>query len=121
MDCGSQRLNDFREASYRDIYSVVTNFLIIAEQLEYPGLKLSTLGELFDFVECVDRDHRMFWNIESKINADYPNRTRSVEDFVELQYEAFVSSPYLHQITVRGEKHGSFVHFFMTFFSVSKL
>ncbi|KAF9023432.1 PLC-like phosphodiesterase [Hymenopellis radicata] len=84
LDCGSQRLNDF------------------SEQLAYPGLKLSTLQELFAFVECVDSDRRVMFNIESKVDADFPNYTRTVDDFVELQYAAFQSSPYLHQITYQS-------------------
>ncbi len=71
-----------------------------AQQLVYPGTKLSTLKELFDFVECVDAEHRMLFNIESKIDADYPNRTRSVDDFVEYQYATFSNTPYLCSVTV---------------------
>ncbi|KAK0465253.1 PLC-like phosphodiesterase [Desarmillaria tabescens] len=84
LDCGSQRLDGF------------------PQQLTYPGTKLSTLEELFDFVDCVDTEHRMLFNIESKIDADYPNRTRSVDDFVEYQYAAFAKSPYLYSITYQS-------------------
>ncbi len=100
LDCGSQRLNDFRKiAKFRELSSASDDFPL-AEQLAYPGLKLSTLQELFAFVECVDSDRRIMFNIESKVDADFPNLTRTVEDFVELQYAAFQSSSYLHQITV---------------------
>ncbi|KIY67612.1 PLC-like phosphodiesterase [Cylindrobasidium torrendii FP15055 ss-10] len=84
LDCGSQRLNDF------------------PEQLRYPGLKLSTMDELFDFVQCVDTENDLYFNIESKIDAALPHRTRPVADFVELQYEAFAKSQYLHHITYQS-------------------
>ncbi|KAK0198534.1 PLC-like phosphodiesterase [Armillaria mellea] len=84
LDCGSRRLIDF------------------PQQLAYPGTKLSTLKELFDFVECVDVERRMLFNIESKINAAYPNQTRSVDDFVEYQYATFSRTPYLYSITYQS-------------------
>ncbi|PBL00918.1 PLC-like phosphodiesterase [Armillaria gallica] len=84
LDCGSQRLDDF------------------PQQLVYPGTKVSTLKELFDFVECVDAEHRMLFNIESKIDADHPNRTRSVDDFVEYQYATFSNTPYLDSVTYQS-------------------
>ncbi|KAG7450201.1 PLC-like phosphodiesterase [Guyanagaster necrorhizus] len=84
LDCGSQRLDDF------------------PQQLVYPGTKLSTLEELFDFVECVDTEHGMLFNVESKIDADYPYRTRSVDDFVEYQHAAFAHSPYFYSITYQS-------------------
>ncbi|KAK0233313.1 PLC-like phosphodiesterase [Armillaria fumosa] len=84
LDCGSQRLIDF------------------PQQLAYPGTKLSTLKELFDFVECVDPEHGMLFNIESKIDADYPNRTRSVDDFVEYQYATFSKTYYIYSITYQS-------------------
>ncbi|TFK41298.1 PLC-like phosphodiesterase [Crucibulum laeve] len=76
LDCGSKRLNDF------------------PLQLTYPGTKLSTLNELFDFASCADPKHDLLWNIESKINPVQPNITRSVDDFVENQHAAFLASGY---------------------------
>ena len=75
----------------------------LALQLTYPGTKISTLDELFDFVQCIDLQRIVHWNIESKINAVLPNATRDVHDFVTLQYDAFSKSGYrLSQITVGG-------------------
>jgi hypothetical protein len=70
-------------------------------QLTYPGTKISTLGEVFDFVRCVDKKRAVKFNIESKVNPVIPGSTRSPEDFVAAQYAAFVKSGYpLSQITV---------------------
>lgn len=69
-------------------------------QLTYPGTKISTLKEVFDFVECADPNYQMRWNIESKINAMFPERTLGVDDFVKKQYAIFKSSPYRRAITV---------------------
>ncbi|KAJ3496603.1 hypothetical protein NLJ89_g10462 [Agrocybe chaxingu] len=80
LDCGSMRLLDF------------------PLQLSYPGTKLSTLDELFEFATCVDTRRKLQWNIESKVN---PASTRGVDDFVAFQHQAFVKSTYdLSQITV---------------------
>ncbi|KAH9927528.1 PLC-like phosphodiesterase [Epithele typhae] len=62
-------------------------------QLVYPGTRISTMQEVFDFV---------LWNIESKINARHPNQTRSVEDFVQKQYKLFSNSPYKQSITYQS-------------------
>ena len=70
-------------------------------QLTYPGTRISTLQEVFDFVSCADPRHEVLWNIESKIDARYPNRTLGVSDFVQRQYEVFSRSPYKDSITVR--------------------
>lgn len=70
-----------------------------AHQLTYPGTKISTLEEIFAFAECADPDLRIKWNIESKINAEHAERTRSVADFVKHQHKIFVNSPYRHSIT----------------------
>jgi hypothetical protein len=70
-------------------------------QLTYPGMQISTLKEVFDFVECADPSHQILWNIESKIDARYPNRTLGVDDFVHSQHTLFASSPYHKSITVR--------------------
>ena len=73
----------------------------LAQQLRYPGVKLSTLGELFKFAQCVDSKHEIEWNIESKINPEDVTSTRGVDDFVTLQYKEFVKSGYkLSKITV---------------------
>ena len=71
-----------------------------ALQLVYPGTRISTLQEVFDFAECADPTHQIQWNIESKINAMFPNQTLGVEDFVQKQYELFSASPYKSSITV---------------------
>jgi hypothetical protein len=70
-------------------------------QLTYPGIRISTLREVFDFVQCADPSHKILWNIESKINPIYPNRTLGVGDFVNKQHALFAASPYYHSITVR--------------------
>ncbi len=69
-------------------------------QLTYPGTRISTLQEVFEFVECADPARQVLWNIESKIDARHPDRTLGVSDFVQKQYEIFSSSPYRHSITV---------------------
>ncbi|OJA18797.1 hypothetical protein AZE42_00855 [Rhizopogon vesiculosus] len=83
LDCGSKRQTDF------------------PHQLVYPGARVSTLREVFDFVACADPSHQILWNIESKINPQYPNRTAGVDDFVQKQHEIFLSSPYYRSITVK--------------------
>lgn len=64
-------------------------------------MRISTLKEVFDFVECADPSHQILWNIESKINPQYPNRTLGVGDFVDKQQAIFASSSYHKSITVR--------------------
>ena len=72
-----------------------------ALQLTYPGTKISTLREVFEFAECADPQHQISWNIESKINPIIPSKTRGVADFVSAQYKEFVDSSYsLSKITV---------------------
>lgn len=68
--------------------------------MTYPGTKISTLREVFDFVECSDPEYNIRWNIESKINAQFPEHTRGVADFVKYQHEIFLNSPYRRSITV---------------------
>jgi hypothetical protein len=70
-------------------------------QLAYPGTRISTLKEVFDFAECADPLHQILWNIESKIDARYPNRTLGVDEFVNSQHSLFAASPYHKSITVR--------------------
>lgn len=65
LDCGSLRLNDF------------------PFQLTLPGTKISTLPEMFDFVKCATDDEILF-NIESKVDGDFRNLTRTPEDFAEV-------------------------------------
>ncbi|CAA7258745.1 unnamed protein product [Cyclocybe aegerita] len=85
LDCGSARLLGF------------------PLQLSYPGTKLSTLDELFEFATCVDTKRELQWNIESKINPISRTSTRGVDDFVTLQHQAFVKSTYkLSQITYQS-------------------
>ncbi|KAF8736792.1 hypothetical protein AX14_013892 [Amanita brunnescens Koide BX004] len=76
LDCGSKRADGF------------------SLQLAYPGTRISTLKELFTFAECADPDHRIHWNIESKINASHPNNTHDVDMFVTKQYAEFAKSSY---------------------------
>jgi hypothetical protein len=52
------------------------------------------LRELFSFFECADPEHKIWLNIESKIDAQYPNLTKGVVDFVNKQHAIFVSTPY---------------------------
>ncbi|KAI9572756.1 PLC-like phosphodiesterase [Boletus coccyginus] len=84
LDCGSKRQPDF------------------PQQLLYPGARIPTLQEVFDFVECADPAHRILWNIESKINPEHPDRTARVEDFVQKQYAIFSASPYYRSITYQS-------------------
>ena len=58
------------------------------------------MQEVFDFVECADPAHQVLWNIESKIDARFPNLTLSVDDFVQKQHAVFERSPYKKAITV---------------------
>jgi hypothetical protein len=59
------------------------------------------MEEVFAFAECADPDHEVQWNIESKINAQFPYQTRSVDDFVLKQHDIFTASVYRNSITVR--------------------
>ncbi|KAG1716333.1 hypothetical protein ID866_817 [Astraeus odoratus] len=72
------------------------------QQLLYPGARIPTLKEVFDFVSCVDPSHSILWNIESKIDAPFPNRTASVQDFVRKQHAVFLASPYYQSITYQS-------------------
>ena len=58
------------------------------------------MQEVFDFVECADPAHQVLWNIESKIDAEFPNLTLGVDDFVTKQHALFDKSPYKSSITV---------------------
>jgi glycerophosphoryl diester phosphodiesterase len=71
-------------------------------QLTYPGARISTLQEVFDFVECADPSHNILWNIESKIDAECPDRTAGVHDFVQKQHAVFSASPYRHSVTYQS-------------------
>jgi len=84
LDCGSKRQDEY------------------PEQLTYPGTQISTLQEVFDFVACADPKHQMLWNIESKVDAAHPNKTTSVEEFVERQYAMFAGSAYRNSITYQS-------------------
>ncbi|KAI0823113.1 PLC-like phosphodiesterase [Trametes gibbosa] len=84
IDCGSKRQHGY------------------PMQLTYPGTRISTLDEVFDFVECADPQHEVLWNIESKIDARHPNRTLGVADFVGRQHAAFRRSPYRDSITYQS-------------------
>ncbi|KAI9059675.1 PLC-like phosphodiesterase [Trametes sanguinea] len=84
IDCGSKRQHGY------------------PMQLTYPGTRISTLEEVFDFATCADPRHEVLWNIESKIDAQHPNLTLGVPDFVERQYEVFKNSPYKNSITFQS-------------------
>jgi hypothetical protein len=84
LDCGS-----LREPTYP------------LQQL-YPGTRISTLEEVFAFAECADPTHTLLWNIESKVNAQFPNRTRAPEDFVTAQHAVFKASSYFYAITYQS-------------------
>lgn len=88
-------------------------------QLTYPGTRISTLKEVFDFVECADPSHQVLWNIESKIDPEYPNRTLGVADFVNHQHALFATSPYHKSITVRDSR--SLIPAYLTILLVSEL
>lgn len=100
LDCGSKRQISFRVYLTRSFFFRSVSRLHLALQSVYPGVRIPTLKELFSFVECADPEYRMLWNIESKVNPVFPNRTRSPTDFVTMQHELFVDSPYYHSITV---------------------
>lgn len=65
-----------------------------------PGTKLSTLDEVFDFVECAT-DEPVLFNIESKVNPVQRNETRSAADFVSAMAEVFTArgEDFLNRIT----------------------
>ncbi|EJD04400.1 PLC-like phosphodiesterase [Fomitiporia mediterranea MF3/22] len=84
LDCGSRRQNDY------------------PFQLTYPGTRISTLQEVFDFVSCTDPDRQILWNIESKVDARFPNRTKSVREFVQRQHKLFENSGYKNSITYQS-------------------
>ncbi|KAF8213459.1 PLC-like phosphodiesterase [Mycena galopus ATCC 62051] len=84
LNCGSQRQSNF------------------PLQLTYPSTRISTLQEVFDFVECADPDHLINWNIESKIDAEFPDRTVAVDVFVKNQHAIFAASPYKDVITYQS-------------------
>lgn len=55
-----------------------------------PGTKLSTLDEVFDFVECAT-DEPVLFNIESKVNPVQKNETRSAAEFVNAMGAIFAA------------------------------
>ncbi|KAF8480658.1 PLC-like phosphodiesterase [Gautieria morchelliformis] len=71
-------------------------------QLVYPRTRISTLQELFDFLDCADPHHHVLLNIESKINAVYPNETHDVQTFVQKQHDLFLNSRYYRSITYQS-------------------
>ncbi|KAJ9099946.1 hypothetical protein QFC21_003953 [Naganishia friedmannii] len=72
LDCGSLRLAGF------------------PLQLTLPGTKISTLAEVFEFVDCATDDEILF-NIESKVDGDFRNLTRGPDDFVEAMVTLYKS------------------------------
>ena len=79
------------------------------------------MQEVFDFVECADPEHKILWNIESKINPQYPNRTLGVEDFVKRQHALFSASPYASQITVRCTRLATYGEFVTSLLSSTRV
>ncbi|KIJ45617.1 hypothetical protein M422DRAFT_206908 [Sphaerobolus stellatus SS14] len=71
-------------------------------QLTYPGTKIPTLQEFFEFLDCADPKHNILLNIESKVDAESAGRTHDVETFVRSQYELFASSYYYRAITYQS-------------------
>jgi len=55
-----------------------------------PGTKISTLKEMFEFVDCATDDPVLF-NIESKVDGDFRNLTRTPEEFVAAMGKIFVA------------------------------
>ena len=110
LDCGSKRQLPYRELpKLRKKWCQWYIFpFFSAHQLIYPGMKISTLDELFEFARCADSERTIRWNIESKINSVEPNSTRGIDDFVTLQHRAFLRSGYnTSQITVGFSPTGS--------------
>jgi len=71
-------------------------------QLTYPGTRIPTLQELFDFLDCADRQHRILLNIESKVDLLHPERTPDIQALVKKQYDFFASGPYYGSITYQS-------------------
>ncbi|KZT23767.1 PLC-like phosphodiesterase [Neolentinus lepideus HHB14362 ss-1] len=84
LDCGSKR-----QLGY-------------PHQLTVPHTRISTLSEFFSFVECADPQHQMLFNIESKVNANWGNRTRDPLTFVEKQHKVFKESGRIDAITYQS-------------------
>ncbi|EKM83481.1 hypothetical protein AGABI1DRAFT_66131 [Agaricus bisporus var. burnettii JB137-S8] len=76
LDCGSLRQDEF------------------PMQLTTRGMKISTMEEVFDFVNCVDTKREVSFNVESKVNPRVGGITRNPADFVAAQHAAFVASGY---------------------------
>ena len=109
LDCGSKRHDDYRKiTSLTDSYTA--DIALPALQLTYPGMRISTLKEVFDFAECADPLYQILWNIESKINPRYPNRTLGVADFVNKQQAIFKASLYHKSIIVRYSTSFTLIH-----------
>ena len=67
--------------------------------MTYPGTRISTLEEVFEFAKCADPARQILWNVESKINAEHHDRTLGVDDFVRRQHAVFANSDYTGSIT----------------------
>ena len=85
----------------------------VALQMTYPGTRISTLEEVFEFAKCADPARQILWNVESKINPEHHDRTLGVNDFVRRQHEVFTISGYKDSVTV------SFDSFMLSFRSSS--
>lgn len=81
-----------------------------------PGTKLSTLNEVFDFVQCAT-DEPVLFNIESKVNPVEKNQTRSAAEFVNAMGEIFVArgGDVIDRITHQSFDVGFFTSFLLSF------
>lgn len=99
LDCGSLRIDAFPLSGECDstpdpAARCLSRIRVHAHGLEVqPGTKLSTLDEVFDFVQCAT-DEPVLFNIESKVNPVERNQTRSAAEFVAAMGAIF---------TARGE------------------
>ena len=57
LDCGGSRQVDFREPTRIEATLIFETHITPALQLTYPGTRISTLEEVFEFVECADPEH----------------------------------------------------------------
>lgn len=71
-------------------------------QLTYPGTRIPSLEELFEFLDCADPEHKILLNIESKVNPAVSGRTRHYQTFVEKQHDVFSKSAYYRSITYQS-------------------
>lgn len=96
LDCGSLRLDGFPlqltvPGPSNHLLPLLDFFqprLTDFPFLSLTGTKLSTLPEMFDFVSCAT-DSPVLFNIESKVDGDFHNLTRSAHDFATAFTDLF--------------------------------